>query len=574
MRFNLFLYTLLVFTQAKSQIIKTPFEKGNGNTTTTYQECISFYQQLAAQFNTVRVLTFDTTDAGYPLHLILFNRTADFKIEKPLTRSKLVILINNGIHPGEPDGIDASMMMMRDLATGFIPLKKNIIIAIIPIYNIGGALQRNSYSRVSQNGPESFGFRGNAQNLDLNRDFIKNDSKDAQVFTQLFHRLEPDIFIDNHVSDGADYQHTFTLLTTQHNKLQEPLGGYLHDVLEPTLYKGMKNEGWDVCPYVNFEEALPGNGWTCFFDPPRYSSGYAALFSTIALVPETHMLKPFSQRVESNYDFMKVVLSTAEENIADIIKFRQSALFATTQMETFLYDWKTDSSRFDRITFRGYDTGSVISNISGRMRLYYKHDRPFEHEVIFYNYKKATRFAKKPSVFFIPAGWHEITNRLRRNGVQIKRLVKDTTIYCHYYKIDSYKTFNYAFEKHYRHYQVQYHSELDSIRFNKGDYYFYTGQVSDRYVMEVLEPGADDSFFSWNFFDAILQPKEGYSDYRWEDVGGDWLLTQKDLLNQLALRKATDSSFEKNTDAQLYYVYQQSPWFDKGYLRQPVFFQY
>ena len=95
--------------------------------------------------------------------------------------------------------------------------------------------------------------------------------------------LDPDILIDNHVSDGADYQHTMTLLTTQYDKLGQDLGGWLKENFEPQIYKGMSEKKWDMVPYVSFETASPDKGMVMFYDPPRYSSGYAALFQTIAL---------------------------------------------------------------------------------------------------------------------------------------------------------------------------------------------------------------------------------------------------------------------------------------------------
>src|SRR5690606_21267390 len=129
-----------------------------------------------------------------------------------------VILINNGIHPGEPDGIDATMMLMRDLATGKISAK-NLKIVAIEAYNISGMLRRGSYSRANQNGPEEYGFRGNARNYDLNRDFVKNDTKNSEAFQQIFQFFKPIYFIDNHVSNGADYQYLFTYISTNKERL-------------------------------------------------------------------------------------------------------------------------------------------------------------------------------------------------------------------------------------------------------------------------------------------------------------------------------------------------------------------
>ncbi len=563
----------IFYTYTQAQQWKTPFEQSEEKETTTYFECIKFYKALDAAYTQVKMTTGDTTDAGYPLHVVLYNNLGNFNIKHLEMRKQIVIFINNGIHPGEPDGIDASMLLLRNILNKQVKIKDNIILAIIPIYNIGGALQRNSTTRVSQDGPLSYGFRGNAQNLDLNRDFIKADSKNAMAFEKIFQWLQPEILVDNHVSDGADYQHTFTLLTTQHNKLPAPTGNFLHESLEPALYKSMQEKKWDICPYVNFEDALPGLGWSCFYDAPRYSSGYAALFSTITFVPETHMLKPFRERVKSTYAFMQSLLEVAGLNYQTILEKRRLSV-STTKENIFRYNWITDSSRNDIIQFKGYDTGTTVSKITGQLRMFYNHDKPFTKDVVYYNYMKPKQEIIKPVYFIIPAGWHAVTKRLQWNGVKMKQLKNDSSIVCSYFVLDHYDTYRSAYEKHYKHYNIQYHTEQDTITFHKGDFLFYTGQESDLYIMEALIPDTDDSYFSWNFFDAILQPKEGYSNHRWEDVGGNWLAQNTELKAALERKKQTDSTFAADTDAQLYFVYKNSPWFDPNYLRIPVYFNY
>ncbi|WP_245916210.1 M14 family zinc carboxypeptidase [Aureicoccus marinus] len=154
----------------------TPYEEKGGTQTPTYEEVISFYLDLAKAFPSINVQTLGKTDSGQPLHLVTYNPDGNFNFQK-IGEDKALVLINNGIHPGESDGIDACMMLMRDLATGEKEVPKNTVIASIPIYNVGGALNRNSTSRVNQNGPAEYGFRGNARNYDLNRDFIKPTPK-------------------------------------------------------------------------------------------------------------------------------------------------------------------------------------------------------------------------------------------------------------------------------------------------------------------------------------------------------------------------------------------------------------
>jgi hypothetical protein len=244
--------------------LSTPFEQSAGKQTATYAECIAFYQQLDKLSPQVSIKEMGMSDAGYPYHVVLYANDGSSDPDQWHRRGKVVILINNGIHPGEPDGVDASMLLLRDLVTQKIHLPDNVALAVIPLYNIGGALNRGPFSRVNQNGPESYGFRGNAQNLDLNRDFTKNDSRNARSFVRIFHWVNPDLQIDNHVSDGADYQYTMTLLPSQWNKLGGGLGTFLHDVFQPALFAGMEKKGWPMTPYVNFEEGNPSRGWDAF----------------------------------------------------------------------------------------------------------------------------------------------------------------------------------------------------------------------------------------------------------------------------------------------------------------------
>src|SRR5882724_3837550 len=421
-----FLFAGPLFVCAQSLV--TPFEKSRGKETATYFECISFYKQLDKTASKISIKKTGLSDAGYPYDVILYSNDERFDPVQWHRQNKIVILVINGIHPGEPDGIDASMLLLRDLTAGKITMPDNVVLAVIPIYNIGGALNRNSFSRVNQDGPASYGFRGNAQNLDLNRDFTKTDSRDAHSFVQLFHWLNPDIQIDNHVSDGADYQYTMTLISTQWNKLGGETGKFLHDVFDPALYGSMEKKGWPMCPYVNFEEGDTENGWEAFYDSPRYSSGYAALFHTIAYLPETHMLKPFKDRVRATYVLMQTVIEQSSIHAKEIIEKRKQDIAEDLQKKKFALTWKTDSSRFDSILFKGYTASYKQSEVTGLQRLFYDHHRPFEKKVRLYNFFSGEEWVTAPSAYLIPQGWHEVIDRLKENDVRMLQLIRDSVI--------------------------------------------------------------------------------------------------------------------------------------------------
>jgi hypothetical protein len=562
----LFFATTNVFAQ------QTPFEKSNSTQTATYFEAISFYKQLDIESNSILVKPMGETDAGYPLHLVLVSNDGIFKPQSWKQKNKVIILINNGIHPGEPDGIDASMMLVREIKNKKIILPNNVVLAIIPVYNIGGCLNRNTHSRVNQDGPSSYGFRGNAQNLDLNRDFTKNDSKESKTFATIFHWLKPHIFLDNHVTDGADFQHTITLITTQYEKLGGTSAAFLKKVFEPQIYAGMKQKKWDLIPYIDFETNNFNAGVTMFYDPPRYSSGYVALFGTISFISETHMLKPFKERVQSTYDLMITIIEKSSTNAREIIKNKNVEDSLRQAQQAFPLRWTVDKKAGNAILlFKGYAQDSMVSEATGLKRMYYNHTKPFEKPLDFYNIFKAENLIQKPKAYIIPAGWHAVIERLKLNGIEMEQLTKDETIYVSYYKIESYKSNTTAYEKHHKNYAVKVVENMDTIRFLKGDYLMYTNQKASRYMVEMLEPTGDDSFFAWNFFDAILQQKEGYSDYRWEDLAAKYLETNSALKQQLENKKNTEPEFAKDSKLILDFIYKNSPYYEPVHNRFPVF---
>lgn len=570
----LLLLTHLVISAASGQNKKsglvTPFEK-SANESATWKEAIDFYKKLDACSEQILMETVGKTDGGYPLHVVYYTADGDFNKAHWHRDGKVIMLINNGIHAGEPDGVDASMMMMRDAMDGEFYVPQNVVLAVIPVYNVGGFLNRGSYSRANQNGPASYGFRGNAQNLDLNRDFIKCDAAETRTLEKVFTLLDPDIFIDNHVSDGADYQHIMTLLATQHNKLGGKTGAYMYSTFTPMLYKDMKAKGYDLVPYVNDFDNTPVNGWREFMEPPRFASGYAALFQTIAYVPETHMLKPFDQRVRATYFLMECMVKEAGKNAADIKAVRAADRTELATKKIFPLDWKIDTTRKDKITFKGYAALHKPSEVSGLPRLYYDRSKPFTKQVPFYDHYVPSKSVTAPRAYIIPRAWKPVISRLTRNGVEMVKLQADTSITVTVYHIDNYETTPKPYEKHYLHKNVKVTPSTVTLKFSKGDYLIKANQPAKRYIIETLEPEAPDGFFAWNFFDGILQQKEYFSDYVFEDQAADMLKKDANLKQLLDEKKQQDTAFAKNGAAQLDFIYRHSPYMEPGYMRYPVY---
>lgn len=548
----------------------TIFEVSEGTETATYEETIQFYYDLANAFTKISIQEIGETDSGIPLHLVTLNPDREFNFNN-IRKNKKIILINNGIHPGESDGIDATMMFFRDVLQGKINVPKNTVLVTIPIYNIGGSLNRNSTSRTNQNGPKEYGFRGNARNFDLNRDFIKSDTKNARTFAKIFHMVKPDVFIDNHVSNGADYQYVITHLFTQHDKLGGKLGEFIHKTMQPSIEKKMSAKGLEMTPYVNVFNDVPEKGFAQYLDSPRYSTGFTSLFNTLGMMVETHMLKPYKQRVEATYEIMKSLLEFTEEQHETIADLRKDSWKQYKQQKTYPLSWEVDSTKSTILNFKGYEGIFTNSDLTGAIRLKYDHSQPFTKEIIYYNYFKPITSVVIPEAYVIPQGWWNVIDLLRINKIEMTQLEKDSIINVESYKIADYKTRTRAYEGHYPHYNTTVSSEIKDIKFFKGDYFIATNQPGIRYLLETLEPHAPDSFFNWNFFDPILQRKEYFSPYVWEDKAKLMLLQNPKLQIEFNLKKTYDQDFANNWYEQLNWLHQKSEHFEKSYLQYPVY---
>jgi len=549
---------------------ETRFEISEGKETATYEQTIFYFTNLAKAYPEISMQAIGETDAGEPLYIVTFNPDKEFDFEN-IRKNNRIILINNGIHPGESDGIDATMILFRDLVTGKITPPKKTVLVTIPIYNVGGSLNRNSTSRANQNGPLEYGFRGNARNYDLNRDFIKCDTKNAKAFAEVFHLVQPDVFLDNHVSNGADYQYTLTHLFTQHNKLGGPLGEYLQNVMTPALEKNLASKNWDITPFVNVYNKVPEKGFTQFMDLPRYSTGYTSLFNTIGMMVETHMLKPYKQRVEGNYEFMKSIIEIVETDSEKIKLLRKDIYKTVLKKKTYPLKWIVDSTKTTIINFKGFEGELVSSDLTGAQRLKYNRTKPFSKDVIYQNYFKPSLVVSIPKAYIIPQGWYNIIDLLKLNQVEMTQLKNDTTITVESYKIDNYKTRNMPYEGHYPHYKTHVVSNIKNVTFRIGDYVISTDQNSLRYLLETLEPEAPDSFFNWNFLDAILQQKEHFSPYVWEDNAIELLDNNPSLKTEFERKKVTDKAFANNWYAQLNWLYKKSDHYEKEHLQYPVY---
>ncbi|MGB3592254.1 MAG: M14 family metallopeptidase [Nonlabens sp.] len=547
----------------------TPFEKGNGNQTATYEEAIEFYEKLSSEFSTISMEEVGTTDAGEPLHLVTYaHSSVDWSVPN---KEKIKILVNNGIHPGESDGIDATMVLMRDLASGTFKTPENLIFSAIVVYNVGGALNRNSTTRTNQNGPESYGFRGNARNYDLNRDFIKADTRNARAFYQIYHKIYPDIFIDNHVSNGADYQYTLTHLFTQHNKLGHAAGNYVHNSLQPQLEKRLMERDIPITPYVNVHDDAPEKGFSQFIDHPRYSTGYTALWNTLGMMVETHMLKPYSDRVKGTKAIMEEMIFIGTSNMAQIKQARINNFNSFAASSSYALNHEINYHVADTLDFMGYQARRDKSKLTGNPLLTYDRNAPFTKKTTYHAYTTGTDSITIPTHYIIPKGYHKVLELLRLNNIQMDLVPNDSTMLVERYRIKAYQTTSRPYEGHFPHRNVELEKETVELRFRESDVIIPTSQPGIRYLLETLEPMAQDSFFKWNFFDTILQQKEGFSSYVFENTARELMENDPALQKQFDSIKRKNKDFARSNRAQLDWLHKRSVNYEPAHLVYPIY---
>lgn len=555
----IFVFPFLAFTQSA---------RDSFNVSPEYNQVLKIVESLKS-CKKIKVTNEGLSDVGKPLQLIAVSNNAVFNPSLAHKAGKIIVLINNSIHPGEPDGTDACLRWLVDYKNNKVNLPDNVLLFIVPVFNIDGYQVRNPYSRANQNGPEEQGFRGNAKNLDLNRDFIKADAKNTLSLINIIQKTDCDVFMDTHVSNGADYQHIMTLISSQHNKLGPVCGSFMKNKFTPGLFQLMKTKGYDMAPYVETRQETPDSGIVEFLETPRYSTGYTALFNIFGFVSETHMWKPYFKRVWATYDLLLCLIEFSSKNNVEMLKARREQQQLYFNKNYLPAAWTLDTNTFSMIPFKAFQSAYKKSIVGEGERLFYDRSKPYDTQVRFYNRYVALDSFKIPQYYIVPQAYELVIERLKQSGVNFARIKKDTIIEGFQQRIGKMNTRNNPYESHYLHTHIQAEELKCKKTFYAGDLIIPTGQAAIRYIVETLEPKNEDSFFAWNFFDGILGQKEWFSDYIFEEKAAELLLKDAELKKKFDIEMKKEE-FRKNHWNQLNFIYQNSEYKEKTHLLYPV----
>lgn len=565
---------IVIYPQNLTDNWLTHFEKSNYLETSSYDETIDFFKKLDNESPYAELISFGYTPQGRSLYALIVSKDQKFD-EASLKKSRLPLLfILNGIHSGEIEGKDASMILLREIliTREKISLIDECNLIVIPVFNVDGHEFKSPFNRINQNGPKEMGKRTTAQNLNLNRDWMKADTPEMKAMLTLIQKYQPDFFIDNHTTNGADYQYVVTYGIEKADNIDRGLGNFVNHKFLPYLNSKVEEAGFPIAPYIVFKGEGPESGIVDYAAPPRFSTGYFALQNRIALLVETHMLKPYKERVFATLAVIETVIKFLNENKDLILQLNQNAdelsnKYSIEKGRYFPISFNTSEQSIPFL-FRGVKQNKEMSEISGREKIIYT-DIPFQFEIPFYNDIKVVDSVKLSSAYLIPNEWKEIIEIMKLHGIKIDTIKKDTTLKVKRYKFNEPKFRNSPYEGR-QTVSAVYIEYLEDVTVPKGMFIVFTNQKALRVIVNLLEPKGSDSFLQWGFFNSIFERKEYFEFYVMEKIAEEMLANDDKLKIEFNKKLSDDENFRNDPYQRLNFFYERSPYFDKQFRLYPV----
>ncbi|MCX7514684.1 M14 family metallopeptidase [Frateuria sp. STR12] len=567
-RWTFLLLLLLSATAAHAADWTTPAEASHFRTTPSYADTLGYLERLQqAAPDKIRLATFGTTPEGRPMTVVIASGDGAFSPEAARAAHKPVVLLQAGIHPGEIEGKDAGLMLLRDFAvTGKLPhLLDHAVLVYIPVFSVDGHENASPYHRINQNGPQSMGFRGQSQYLNLNRDYVKADAPEMRAWLKLWQRWLPDFLIDVHTTDGADYQYDLTWYTEDPHKLDPGVAAWQHALMD-TAIPDYEARGHLASIYLEFKDGRdPRKGIANFGSGPRFSTGYAALQDRPALLIETHMLKPYEVRVRAVYDLVDVLLERIGSHPDALARTTASADARTIARAhdpsaRAALTFKPDPASTP-YAFKGYAFTLTHSEVSDSEWIRYDPAQPRTFTIPNWNGLLPDVSVAIPAAYAIPAPWTVVIDRLDAHGITYRRLAQATRVSAQGYQLEQPRWATRPFEGHLMLRDVQVHPVPREVTLPAGSVIVPLDQRAANVAIELLEPQAPDSLLRWGYLDAIFEPKEYGEPRVVEKLARQMLAADPALKAAFGQKLQQDRAFAADPRARLMFFFERSPWY-------------
>jgi hypothetical protein len=545
----------------------TPAEQSQFRTTPPYAETKAYIERLAAASPKIHLTRFGVSPEGRDLMLVVAAKAGEFTPEAARKSGKEIVLVQAGIHAGEIEGKDAGLMLLRDLTVGgkHAELLDHAILVYLPIFNIDGHENTSAYNRINQRGPEEMGFRATAQNLNLNRDYVKADAPEMRDWLAMFNAWLPDLFMDIHTTDGADYQYDLTWYLEEWGPLHPAVKAWQDTAFKQSIFPAFDRMGHAQSPYLDLVDHRDiTKGVDNFGSGPRFSTGYVALRNRAALLVETHMLKSYEVRVRATYDLIVATLAYVNLHPGTL---RKAVLQADADTVARAKDraelpivFKTTDKPVS-LTLKGYAFTQQKSEISGDTSVSYDPHAPKTYEVPFYRDLIATESVRLPAAYAVPAGWPKIVEKLAQHGIRFERLERGVSLQAERYQLSKPAWRDQPFEGRHLLREFSVASETAAVVIPAGSVIVPMDQPAANVVVNLLEPRAPDSLLRWGFLDACFEQKESADARVAEHLASEMLEKNPALKTEFEARLAADPDFAKDPSARLAFFYERSPWY-------------
>jgi len=558
----------------------TPAEAAHFKTTPSYADTRAYLEKLAAAApDRLKLTRFGVSPEGRDLMLVVAASGGEFTPEAARASGKEIVFVQAGIHAGEIEGKDAGLMLLRDLVDAKAagartsPAAERLkhaldhaILLYLPIFNVDGHENSNPYLRINQNGPAEMGFRATAQNLNLNRDYIKADAPEMQAWLALWNAWLPDFLADIHTTDGADYRYDLTWYTEDWGPLDNGVKAWQDTALKERIFAATNKRGHLLSPYLELKDHRDiTKGIENFGSGQRFSTGYVALQNRAALLVETHMLKPYEVRVRVTYDLVAAILDDIRAHPGELRRVVEAAdrntIARANQSGATLPILFAAGGKPVAMILKGFDFTQTKSEISGDIWTQYDPARPKDYSIPNWRDLVVAKSATLPAAYLVPAGWPQVIAKLKLHGLRVETTTQPLTLAVQRYQIDDPHWASTPFEGHLMLRKFVAKTENATLTFPPGSAVVRMDQRAANVVVNLLEPDAPDSLLRWGTFNAIFEQKESADARVLEKLARDMLAQDTSLKTEFEERLKNDAGFAADPRARLEFFYRRSPWY-------------
>lgn len=554
---------------------RTRAERTAWRETADYDETMRFCRQLESGSRWVKVLSYGTSGQGRELPLLVVSKDRAFTPAAARATGKTIVLVVNGIHSGEIEGKDASLALVRDMAVlrTHEPLLDSCIVLVLPILSVDAHERKSKYNRINQNGPEQMGWRFTPVGLNLNRDWTKLEAVELRsLIENVYTRWWPDLLVDDHTTNGADYRHDLTYAYQNGGGLAPSLARWYAEAFEGRVVPRLAAMGHLPAPYVNFRRwSDPASGIEFGWTPPRFSTGYAPLHGRAAILVETHMLKPYGTRVKATYDLLVALLEelgARGRGLRAAVREAEAGFAALARSGgTFVLSARTGEKAVP-FAYKGVATRWEHSEITGARVPRYS-STPWDTLLSLYRETVPDLSVAVPPGYLVPREWSAAIEVLRLHGIALRRFARAWGDTVEMTRVLEWSHADDAFEGHHPVSVRRVRAERQWRAFRPGDVWVPTDQRSGALVVNLLEARAPDGLMRWNFFDTVFERKEYGEDYVVEPMAREMLAKDPALAREFADALA-DSAFARSPWMRVDFFYRRSPWADPEHNLHPV----